>query len=95
MVALVILGVALAIIGVAIIYIDGDIIDLVGILAIFTGGVLIGIFFNRSAERNNPPAIDVYRNKTELQITEIRRDSLVIERDTLVVFKEQYYGRTK
>lgn len=94
MIILVIFGIILLIIGVTIIATENDL-DLVGILALFIGGVLIGVFLEKSIERNNPSAIDVYRNKTELQITEIRRDSLVIERDTLVVFKEQCHGRTK
>lgn len=36
---------------------------------------------------NNPKAIDVYRGNTTLEITEIVKDSIVISKDTVVIFK--------
>ena len=36
-----------------------------------------------------PYAIDVYRGKTTLQITETIRDSVVIDRDSVVVWKQK------
>lgn len=36
---------------------------------------------------DEPKAIDVYRGNTELEITETVRDSVVVSRDTVVVFK--------
>ena len=57
-------------------------------LAAFFGGT-IGIFMmaliNGVKEKTTPQAIDVYRDKTTLQIT--YRDSIAI--DTIVVFKEK------
>ena len=57
-------------------------------LAAFFGGT-IGIFImaliNGVKEKTTPQAIDVYRDKTTLQIT--YRDSIAI--DTIVVFKEK------
>lgn len=39
--------------------------------------------------RFQPSAIDVYRNKTTLEITETVRDSVVIDRDSVVVWKKK------
>lgn len=36
-----------------------------------------------------PSAIDVYRGKTTLEITETIRDSVVIDRDSVVVWREE------
>ena len=36
----------------------------------------------------NPKAIDVYRNKTELKISGIYKDSIFIPTDSIVIFKK-------
>lgn len=36
---------------------------------------------------DEPKAIDVYRGNTTLEITEVVKDSVVVSRDTVVVFK--------
>lgn len=37
--------------------------------------------------KETPSAIDVYRGRTELEITMIIRDSTIVSRDSIVVFK--------
>lgn len=44
---------------------------------------LIGVFCCKT----EPQAIDVYRGKTKLQVTQTIKDSKVIKSDTTVVFK--------
>lgn len=46
-------------------------------------GVLILVFFLVMEEKNIPQAIDVYRNKTELEITSVNG----VPQDTVVVWK--------
>ena len=46
-------------------------------------GALILVFFLAMGEKNIPQAIDVYRNKTELEITSVNS----VPRDTVVVWK--------
>lgn len=51
--------------------------------AIFVSGVLIGVLILG----REPSAIDVYRGKTQLQITETTSSGKVIQRDSTVVYK--------
>lgn len=60
--------------------------DFLGIMAILFGGMLMGLYIGTDGEDDTPSALDVYRGKTELQITEVMRDTVVIQRDTVVVF---------
>lgn len=46
-------------------------------------GVFMLAFFLAIEEKNTPQAIDVYRNKTELEITSVNG----VPRDTVVVWK--------
>lgn len=46
-------------------------------------GVLMLVFFLAMEERNTPKAIDVYRDKTELEITSVNG----VPQDTVVVWK--------
>lgn len=39
-------------------------------------------------ENNNPKAIDVYRNKTELKINGYYSDSCFVPTDSIVIFKK-------
>lgn len=49
---------------------------------IFCAGMAIGVMGDTS-----PSAIDVYRGKTQLQITETTSSGKVIQRDSTVVYK--------
>lgn len=48
---------------------------------------IIGALVCANIYKSKPLAIDVYRGKTELEITETTRDSTVVSRDSIVVFK--------
>lgn len=48
---------------------------------------ILGAFVCANIHKSAPLAIDVYRGKTELEITETTRDSTVVSRDSIVVFK--------
>lgn len=50
-------------------------------------GAIMGMFTIFDAEKNIPKAIDVYRNKTELEINYIIKNNDTISVDSLVVFK--------
>lgn len=50
---------------------------------IFISGVLVGVLI----PGREPSAIDVYRGKTQLQITETTSSGKVIQRDSTVVYK--------
>lgn len=58
-----------------------------GCILIFSSGILITIICDFIFPK--PSAIDVYRNKTTLEITETVRDSVVIDRDSVVVWKKE------
>lgn len=60
---------------------DGNLIFLLMTNGIW--GVLILAFFLALEEKDTPKAIDVYRNKTELEITSVNG----VPRDTVVVWK--------
>ena len=54
-------------------------------------GVVMGIntmyYAEKDAEKSIPKAIDVYRNKTELEVNYIIKNNDTISVDSLVVFK--------
>ena len=49
--------------------------------------LLIGIIVGIIIPKEEPSAIDVYRGKTQLQITETTNSGKVIQRDSTVVYK--------
>lgn len=52
-------------------------------------GILIGLFIS-PYRTDIPQAIDVYRGRTELEITGVYRDSVFVVKDSVVVFKDKY-----
>lgn len=48
---------------------------------------IFGILAYGYIHKETPSAIDVYRGRTELEITMIIRDSTIVSRDSIVVFK--------
>ena len=50
-------------------------------------GAIMGMYTMYSAEKSIPKAIDVYRNKTELEVNYTIKNSDTISVDSLVVFK--------
>ena len=52
-----------------------------------SGMLLIGIVVGIITPKEEPSAIDVYRGKTQLQITETTSSGKVIQRDSTVVYK--------
>ena len=50
-------------------------------------GVVIGMYTMYSVENSIPKAIDVYRNKTELEVNYTIKNNDTISVDSLVVFK--------
>lgn len=60
---------------------------IIGIFFIFLAGMLTSFLLIIIFPK--PYAIDVYRGKTTLQITETIRDSVVIDRDSVVVWKQR------
>lgn len=65
---------------------DSAELSFVGALLVLLGGIFLGLWL--SDNRITP--LDVYRGKTELKIIETKIDTVVIKRDTIVVFKEEY-----
>ena len=61
-------------------------------LFLFVGVFLVFGFARVMRYDKEPKAIDVYRGKTELKINEEIIDSVVVSRDTIVVFKDIEYG---
>lgn len=61
--------------------------DIFGGVGMFIGFVIAAI--GAVIPDPNMKPIDVYRGKTELKITETKIDSVVIKRDTVVVWKEK------
>lgn len=61
---------------------DADCID---IAAVVVFGMLLGIFISVWEQIKTPTAMDVYRGKTELEITSING----VPRDTVVVWKNK------
>lgn len=50
---------------------------------------LFSLAINNSLDKQNPSALDVYRDKTELKINKTyENDSIVVECDSMVVFKK-------
>lgn len=60
--------------------------EFLGFLLTYIGGIVVGATMVLRVESESPSALDVYRGKTELEITEVMRDTVVIQRDTVVVF---------
>ena len=60
--------------------------EFLGFLLTYIGGIVVGATMALRVESESPSALDVYRGKTELEITEVVRDTVVIKRDTVVVF---------
>lgn len=56
-------------------------------ICLFLFSSLFGVLVYNYICKETPSAIDVYRGKTELEITETTRDSTVVSRDSIVVFK--------
>lgn len=50
-------------------------------------GAIMGMYTMYDAEKSIPKAIDVYRNKTELEVNYTIKNSDTISVDSLVVFK--------
>lgn len=50
-------------------------------------GAVMGMYTMYSAENSIPKAIDVYRNKTELEVNYTIKNNDTISADSLVVFK--------
>ena len=50
-------------------------------------GAIMGMYTMYAAEKSIPKAIDVYRNKTELEVNYTIKNSDTISVDSLVVFK--------
>lgn len=48
---------------------------------------MFGVLVYTCICKDVPSAIDVYRGKTKLEITETIRDSTLVSRDSIVVFK--------
>lgn len=62
---------------------------LIHVTSIFIGavGIIVSLLLIFTIRDMKP--IDVYRGKTELKITETKIDSVVVKRDTVVVWKEE------
>ena len=59
--------------------------EFLGFLLTHIGGIVVGTTMVLRVESESPTALDVYRGRTELEITEVVRDTVVIKRDTVVV----------
>lgn len=59
--------------------------EFLGYLLIYIGGIVVGATMVLRVESESPTALDVYRGRTELEITDVVRDTVVIKRDTVVV----------
>lgn len=86
-VCLCVIGFLIAICGVILISGFKDKWDFLGIMMVSIGCMLIGLYIGTDGEDETPTALDVYRGKTELEITEVKKDTVIISRDTTVVFK--------
>ncbi len=75
----------------SIVYKDDDILHNTAIIIIIALAICIGGIIECYHRSYEPSAIDVYRGNTTLEIKEITRDSVVIERDTIVIFKNKSY----
>lgn len=56
-------------------------------ICLFLLSYIFGVLVYGYIHKETPSAIDVYRGRTELEITMIIRDSTIISRDSIVVFK--------
>ena len=56
-------------------------------ICLFLLSSLLQVFVHANIHKDTPSAIDVYRGKTKLEITETTRYSTVVSRDSIVVFK--------
>lgn len=56
-------------------------------ICLFLLSSILGVFVHANVCKDTPSAIDVYRGRTKLEITEIIRDSTLVSRDSIVVFK--------
>lgn len=82
-----VIGLIIALLGVILIAgTKNDKWEFLGIMAILSGGMLMGLYIKNNEKDETPTALDVYRGKTELEITEVVRDTVVIKKDTVVVF---------
>jgi hypothetical protein len=56
-------------------------------ICLFLLSYIFGVLVYDYIHKETPSAIDVYRGRTELEITMIIRDSTIVSRDSIVVFK--------
>lgn len=56
-------------------------------ICLFLLSYIFGVLVYTYICKDVPSAIDVYRGKTKLEITETIRDSTLVSRDSIVVFK--------
>ena len=56
-------------------------------ICLFLLSSLFGVLVYDYIHKETPSAIDVYRGRTELEITKIIRDSTIVSRDSIVVFR--------
>lgn len=56
-------------------------------ICLFLLSSIFGVLVYGYIHKETPSAIDVYRGRTELEITIIIRDSTIVSRDSIVVFK--------
>lgn len=56
-------------------------------ICLFLFSSLFGVLVYNYICKETPSTIDVYRGRTKLEITEIIRDSTLVSRDSIVVFK--------
>lgn len=56
-------------------------------ICLFLLSYIFGVLVYEYIHKGIPSAIDVYRGRTELEITMIIRDSTIVSRDSIVVFK--------
>lgn len=77
----------LSFIGIIIIASKSEKLEFIGILLLFLSGMVAGI--TTVLEPDSPAALDVYRGNTKLVTIETVRDTVVIKRDTFVVWKDK------
>lgn len=56
-------------------------------ICLFLLNYIFGVLVYGYINKETPSAIDVYHGRTELEITMIIRDSTIVSRDSIVVFK--------
>lgn len=56
-------------------------------ICLFLLSYIFGVLVYGYINKETLSAIDVYRGRTELEITMIIRDSTIVSRDSIVVFK--------